>query len=489
MSFLGRPIAHALLLVSLNIGCSCTSPRNTDAGPDAGDEPDAPIAIDARDAPISPDAPALTWSIEEATAAFCEPLATAECEAITACPCAIERACDPVALAARCREVLEARVVDGRTIDGRYLGVLRAQREAAFGACLPIAARTFGIAFDVPEAAFVQPIPLAGRCLPTGNEACAGGDGLCIAARCSPRAHRRTVCDPTIVDHCQPGLRCVGTCVPLGAEGADCDDDAGGAVCEPDLVCVSGRCARLGAPGATCDEDRPCAPCARCDEGACTVATSCTRVGDDECGFGANCNVGTCRALITLGESCELLSCEPGLICPTTTLRCTAPPAAGAACVPTVEPGTGCGPDLRCVAGVCTARPGVGEPCGLGCDAALSCVSGTCVMDAALGERCDPSSAAAPACADGTYCDSTRICRATLADGEFCNDVWECEGGFCVEHVCTGLPTEGERCLDRLCGPLLTCSVADVCIAGEGVGCSRPCGIGLLCSGRFECGW
>src|SRR5262249_29627757 len=157
---------------------------------------------------------------------------------------------------------------------------------------------------DVPAAAFVQPVPLAGRCLVGARpgEACAGGDGLCIGTLCGRRADRRTSCSPTIRDHCQPGQRCAGNCVPLGREGDACDAEGlaehGG---EGGLVCLEDHCTRLRAVGERCDAGEPCAPCATCEDGTCAAALSCSGTSDDECGFGTRCARGTCEPLAALG--------------------------------------------------------------------------------------------------------------------------------------------------------------------------------------------
>jgi hypothetical protein len=297
------------------------------------------------------------------------------------------------------------------------------------------------------------------------------------------------VCSPDVVDHCQPGLRCVGNCIPLGREGETCDEESDGLVCEAGLLCLDGHCGHLSAIGEACDDELPCEPCARCEDGICEPSTTCGGVDEAECGFGARCRRGECRALAALDEACDVVQCEPDLVCLVATLRCTRPPAVLEPCVSTVEAGTSCGRDLRCAAGTCAAWPGPGEACSGRCASGLSCLASVCVPHAELGETCDPSGSTAPICAFGTYCTPTRTCIAQSADGAFCNDPVECIGGFCDEHACRGLPGEDERCLAGLCGAGLLCSIADVCVTGEGAGCLEPCGIGLVCSRRFECGW
>jgi hypothetical protein len=458
-----------MLVVCAALGLACGAEHTVER--DAAGELDAAPAPDAweeaggpssDDAAVPLDAPAETWSIDRATAEYCEPLAEAECAARRTCPCAIDRPCDPALLVATCRAELEAGTTGDRTLDGRWLASARAAEEDRWTRCIPPLRRELA-PWRVPSAAFVQPVGLAMRCAssvrPDVVEGCAGGDGACVDFTCAPRGEARSPCRDEVLGQCRPGLHCDGgRCAPLGGEGAGCDPTAPDETsCIAGLLCVDGACLRPRAAGEACGE-APCGPCLRCEDGSCVEATACELALGEGCGLRATCGRGTCVERAGLGEACDDRDCEVGLGCLLSTLTCARMPAPGEPCAEVVGPG--CGPDAICEGGTCRALPAEGEACTGTCAGGLVCASGACVRRAADGEPCDVG------CANGT-------CGA---------------GGLCEPW-----PGSGEPCGDGACTDPLACGLGDRCVAPLGGGCAagvswRECG-SLTCAIRAECGW
>jgi hypothetical protein len=425
----------------------------------------ADARVDARDAPIPPDAPPELWSVDQAFTGFCEPVAAAECEAYERCPCAIRRACDPAAIAARCREELEAATEAGRSLDGPWLARAAAARVARWESCIPPEPAD-GERRELPAEAIVQVAEIGQRCMASlsgGVEGCAGGYGVC-RTRCGPRGGPRSACDPALDGGCLPGLRCqAGACVPPGGEGDPCTEGSSDLeTCEAGLVCVADRCVRLGADGDACDDARPCAPCSRCTDGTCEAADGCDRSIEDDCGFGASCGRGLCTRPAALGESCDAVACDAGLGCDRGSLVCVDAPGPGEPCLDAPRLDDRCDEISRCDGTTCVALAAEGEPCTATCRTGLLCISSLCTAPPALGERCTGP------------CD---------------------EDGHCVLGFCAPLPGAGERCLEGLCARGLTCALGDVCALPDGLGCDatpegdRQCGLALECVVRAECGW
>jgi hypothetical protein len=184
------------------------------------------------------------------------------------------------------------------------------------------------------------------------NAACfAGAD--CSNGFCSSDTSRTCpgTCQPFRVagescsaQQCGPGLACTvdpmavtTSCKATGAVGAACP-------CQPGLWCntanAGGRCETAIAPGGAC-----AAYSTNCRAGyQCQGATTATPgtcqpiVGQggactvrDQCGFGYQCQSGTCSGLPTLGQDCSTTMCAQGY-CDSAARICTAYLADGATC-------------------------------------------------------------------------------------------------------------------------------------------------------------
>ncbi|MCB9730706.1 MAG: hypothetical protein H6746_19705 [Deltaproteobacteria bacterium] len=208
-----------------------------------------------------------------------------------------------------------------------------------------------------------------------GDSECAAGQ-FCDGGDCQPAPGLDQPCGNGVA--CQPGLACgfsgkgggptegEGLCRPLPQNGAPCAlGEQGPFVCAEGLACLEGTCGP--APG---------------DGQACAV-------GAIRCAEGLGCHyegeASVCRPRLDAGGECQLDdSCQSGLFCDFSQLRCEPYYAANAAC----SAGNECGPQGACVPDAdqrfrCVPRPGLGDPCFLPeCRDGLLCASpyeaGTC---------------------------------------------------------------------------------------------------------------
>ncbi len=261
---------------------------------------------------------------------------------------------------------------------------------------------------------------------------------------------------------CAVGAACPGECVPPGMPGEPCTH----AGCAAGTVCREGLCVAAWAVGSPCGEDPlRCAVTTYCnpesgrceaqkDQGAPCVLTeecasepeallcletrtavrACVAPADtaegDECfrtSFGldscpsplvcaaSGVGLGMCAVGAAAGEDCATdRPCGLGLRCQ------------GGMCVPISLPGGRCGVDgtacphsHRCLDGVCTARPVVGESC-IGGECYLSeCIGGVCTATAPPRGHEEPCGLGDPPCQDGLECrrvDFEQLCLPECAD-------------------------------------------------------------------------
>jgi hypothetical protein len=173
-----------------------------------------------------------------------------------------------------------------------------------------------------------------------------------------------------------------------------------------------------------------------------------------ECSYGSWCDYNTyvCVQLRGEGEDCLNVQCEPELYCQyqfdgtTETATCLPYVLEGEACTPDSRcaNGLGCAPD-----GVCRGPGGVGEPCNtIGCEEGLIC---DFAIDQCLAA---PSEVGLPCpfaiCGAGLWCDNAMIpegvCQAKIATGERCSGHPQCESGYCPAAYCLERPAAGEDC-------------------------------------------
>lgn len=213
-------------------------------------------------------------------------------------------------------------------------------------------------------------------------------------------------------------------CLDPAPAGSSCTSSRG---CEPGLQCVSGKCTAPAGPGQACElgEDGDnfmfaCQPGYYCDADVVQQQTA-----------------GTCQSKKGSGAECILFyECNPGLLCIGLEINqqtqevipgsCGQPLKAGAACNAAFD-FPECDWDLYCdeQTAVCTAYPGVGDPCVYGED---------------------------PECfGDELYCDSLEwgvpgVCSYKKPDGADCTSYEECLSDNC-DVGGTGKCLPEERCI------------------------------------------
>lgn len=95
---------------------------------------------------------------------------------------------------------------------------------------------------------------------------------------------------------------------------------------------------------------------------------------------------------------------------------CSPPMAAGVTCIE--HRGEACGPDLDCVAGKCTLRPGAGEACSA---SSQNCAPGlTCLLQTSTDKegKCGPRRKAGEACHRWTECEGACVAPKGGKDGK-----------------------------------------------------------------------
>lgn len=224
---------------------------------------------------------------------------------------------------------------------------------------------------------------------------------------CSLVAVDGPACDERQGLICSPGA---GVCVKPAGPQAPCADDFG---CRGGLVCVAGTCQSLRTEGQGCSGDSACA------EGLACVG------GSDEGG-------GHCEKRLAEGEACASdpddlgpalrnAQCQEALLCK----------------------GAGLTDQGDTISGICSKPSGLGGDClveapGMqlqvsGCDEGLICVDGTCQLPPTSGP-CAPHDTCK---SDVSWCNPDGNCSALKPDGAPCDIPPECEGGACVNNVCT----------------------------------------------------
>lgn len=121
-----------------------------------------------------------------------------------------------------------------------------------------------------------------------------------------------------------------------------------------------------------------------------------------------------------------------------------------------------CGPDLRCVAGICvemecgatmdTGTTGE-ELCETPCAPGERCHAGRCERPAAEAESCDDLP-----CESDLFCNADFLCEARKPDGAACSGHDECRSNACPVGSCTAAGTVGMECDSaRPCAADLDC--------------------------------
>jgi hypothetical protein len=264
-----------------------------------------------------------------------------------------------------------------------------------------------------------------GQCQPYKNlgDTCSGGD-----------------CDPDVADcDWQQGI-----CVELAGAGEVCDNIE----CQDGLVCDYDTdpavCLDPAGAGGSCSSARGCETGLQCLDGVCTGPANAGQecdIGDEFEGIMFACapnyycdadiamqeRTGVCKPKKGAGSECILFyECKSGLLCIGLQINeqteeiipgsCGQPLKTGAACNADFD-FPECDWDLYCdeQTAVCTAFPGIGDPCIYGED---------------------------PECfGDDLYCDSLDygvpgLCAQKKPDESSCTSYEECQSGNCINGTC-----------------------------------------------------
>ncbi len=321
---------------------------------------------------------------------------------------------------------------------------------------------------------------------------CERSSGACIAKPCTTDA----ACDdgnPCTADRCTNGF-----CTNTPDDTLPCSD---GNACNGSETCQGGVC--VHAPPPDCDDNNVCT------DDACDPTRGCTHTPIPGCcNADADCDDGdpVCPKVCT-GHACALATpgcchtdadCDDGEPC-NGTETCYAdhvchsgtPPADGASCGTTCEPGT-------CTGGACHAAPLVctpsADPCvDVACREPGGCVAepieGCCHSDADCNDgnactqdRCTDIGLAHRVCA---HIVSDRSCRPCAVDTD-CAPHGRCDGGACHAGVCErvdppcddhNVDTEDMCTLDASLEPHCQHFCLD----------DRGCDDGNVCNGRETC--
>lgn len=324
------------------------------------------------------------------------------------------------------------------------------------------------------------------------------------AAECEEGLQCDTVCYRPCSDtgSCPEGQYCGYAnrtmCLPLGDDGAGCDDDE---ACLSGFCNDAGVCAQRPGFGDPCAGFSDCFPRGYCSGGVCVERAGPGQACDsyDSCLQPYLCLEGRCRLIslacepASVGEQCTYLQfCDEESYCGTS-FRCVRRAGPGEACLGLpneCQRGTYC-PYEGEAAFTCQAGATEGQSCG----GDMPCVDGTLCLDGV----CAPDDGAdcvwQEDCPAGTFCWDHERCRPLLGEGEACEThEAQCQAGlFCSDdypNVCTPLRGEGEACDDyrEPCRPELYCDDASypyTCAARPALG--EPCDDGTDCAPGATC--
>lgn len=269
------------------------------------------------------------------------------------------------------------------------------------------------------------------------------------------------------IQSCADKINAASSCNDIGDCQPPPGDLADGAACGEDFQCQSGSCkiarSSTGAETSQCGTCEPRAAIgADCSNGAkCVEGATCSSSGSGKA---------TCVAK-TIGKAGDVcfdpknpsthVTCDTGLHCPTpdfTTAtpeatKCSAPGAAGAACISRSD----CGIGLSCVAKKCAEGLAEGAACtGSGdCAVGLACDLGTkkCakLTFAAVGQPCDDMV---------RFCDVGVCVGSSVSGGS--NGETTVTPGTCKDPIPDGSPCNEESSKDGRCDQFSEC-IAGTC--------------------------
>ena len=280
---------------------------------------------------------------------------------------------------------------------------------------------------------------------------CDGPCEACATGLCMP------VDGPT--GQCSGDFECVmGMC--LGRTGASCEgaSSCASGICSPERVCCAPDCEDL---------------CERCTSSGCERVLSADNPGrcdgvftcdlfgvcgprdrlcmsDEECGFSAWCDAGTCREDGELGAVCERDAqcrsgvCNEGVCCDEECGGlCESCRVAGREGLCSFVPLGGQDPFGMCVDGVCDGAGGCARNRGAFCMQDDDCLSRFCTDSVCCSSRCDG------VCQACDVPDSVGVCRGLDGVEDLgCSGNFICRGGLCSGR--------GAGCVDDVCGPVDT---------------------------------
>jgi hypothetical protein len=219
----------------------------------------------------------------------------------------------------------------------------------------------------------------------------------------------------------------------------------------------------LVAQDGDCYSEDECAEGLYCDEtvsecpGQCqpynALGDSCNGGDCDPDVAGCDFSQGVCVTLAGVGDDCDYIDCQEGLVCDdySDPPVCLDPAPAGSSCT---SP-RGCEAGLQCVSGKCTGPAGAGQACDLGEE------FGGVLFACQPGYYCD---------ADIAHQQTAGTCKPKKSSGSECILFYECTSGL----LCIGM-SYNEQTQEIIPGS-----------------CGKPLGEGAACTAGFEfpeCDW
>lgn len=316
-----------------------------------------------------------------------------------------------------------------------------------------------GLYPKVCEEVFQPAVPNGGVC--RIDATCVGGkcaklspESLASCGTCAT-AEVAKLGQPCLSWPCEAGTSCAGwpkpTCVKNGSGGAG--DKCVGASCAAPLRCgqdpasADSVCLALGKIGEPCITVQSCTPGLVCAPKSASSAERFCReprsLGDPcfQYDFPSPGKMQTTGGDCGGGNTCGVIGDWDGTGVPET--RCVARRKMGESCTSHWQ----CGLlDAICVAGICSPRPGPGQPCVKvgsvdACAAESSCYQGTCVAHPGLGQPC------AGPCTVGLACRAdpatgAQTCALSGQAGAACKSDYDCGAeakcgsGICYAVAC-----------------------------------------------------
>ena len=346
---------------------------------------------------------------------------------------------------------------------------------------------------------------LSGDCETTGlvgDRQCKPAGGFGVNHQCNEDVD----CQSDLYCDCDACTVVPGTCQPILADLADCDDDnaCSSGVCETTGLVGDRQCKPSGGfpDNHQCNEDVDCLAVSFCDCSACDVTpgtckpkladnAACSSGDDDECLSGACVFTSVTESFcmpaggFANGHQCnEDTECRTGSYC-----DCTDCLVSSGVCAPKLADLADCSDNDACLSGDCETtglvgdrqcKPSTGFPNGHQCNEDVDCAStlfcdctscstspGTCqpkLPDNALCSAGDDDECLSGVCEFTSVSDSYCMPAGGFGNGHECNEDTECRStSYCD---CTDCTVSSGVCTFKL-DNLQNCNDNDACLSGD----------------------